>query len=269
MPLFKRKKPTGPEPVQEVPQEPAQTDSGTEQGGPFPFRDESLPWNESVKKIFASEGFEGLCTMRFVSADGKTIAVGEMPVEYGLKDAILEAINDVAINKIRYGSKEYYLTYNYGFNLLRVDETTGQCETSVCVAYMYTTIENRLEGNFDEIERTLEERLDLPEELRQLALARSYEESEEADPILPDGEAESASIFNDYIAPEDSPYPDAPQETEAAEPQPIQAPNLDEILLSGDKYDDKLTGQIYDHETDSVIPVGTEATAAGETDQKG
>lgn len=269
MSLFKRKKPTGPEPVQEVPQEPAQTASGTEQGGPFPFRDESLPWNESVNKIYASEGYEGLCLMRFVSADGKTIAVGEMPVEYGLKDAILEAINDVSINKIRYGSKEYYLTYDYGFNLLRVDEATGWCETNVCVAYMHTTIENRLEGNFDKIERALEERLDLPEELRQLALARSNEEGEEADPILPDDEAESASIFDFNIAPEDSPYPDDPQETEAAEPQPVQAPNLDEILLSGDKYDDKLTGQVYDHETDSVIPVGTEATATEETDKKG
>ena len=252
MSLLKRKKIAGKETDQEVSEETSQEIHETEQFSPFPFRDESLPWNENVRPIYASKGFEKLCVIRFVSADGKTIAVGEMPISYTLKDRILEAINDNSINEIRFSGKEYFLTYKYGFDLMLVNKETGRCEKSVYVAYLSTSVENRLEGNFNELEKTLEERLELPQELRQLA--NDYFESEEEDP-QPPTDGEQGSHFDTFSAPEDNIYPEQPNKIK---PKSVQAPNLEEILLSEERFNDKISGNTYDEATDSIVPILSE-----------
>ena len=234
----------------------------TGETGPFPFRDESLPWNKTVKQAFKSKHFDKMCRIRFISTDEKTIIYGISPAPYEFKDRFLKAVNGNEDNEFELQGKDYFIRYSngYGFSFQSIDKETLELQTDVFFGCTYTSFENEVNGNFNEIEKTLEEKFDQPKWLKQIKEELSREENQPTakHTKIPASKTPKkvshGSFFDPSCAPEDNPYPEQDYDDfedyneDAAyiiESNQHQAPNLEEILLSEDLYDDRISCEIY------------------------
>lgn len=135
-------------------------------GSPFPFKDESEPWNEAVRPIHQSEGFERLWYIRFASADKKTVIYGQVPVTKDFKDKFLLLVNgekrpsELLTELIPISGKHFIRLSSMSFYV-----ATTQSPDPIYFSEIFSTLENQMNGTFEYILTRIQNNLSIEPEV--------------------------------------------------------------------------------------------------------